>query len=154
MHKVQDNYSSFTGRNSENICSSSGGPWGAQAECKRDEAQFITVHGAFLSFTPLLEGYCSFLEVFKKIPPCFGPHLGFWYRVFLTLRKIIIICWKLLEHCVTYTWNCEKNSKIICVFGNRPWHNTRWFLGCVCVKPHHPYAYQVSINPQKNWENW
>jgi hypothetical protein len=76
-----------------------------------------------------------FFGGFKKNSPGFGPHLGFWYCVFLTLQKTWMICWKLLDNCVTYTWNCEKNSKIICVFGNLPWHITRRFLGCVCETP-------------------
>jgi hypothetical protein len=44
------------------MCSSSGG---AQEKGKMGETQFGTKNGAFLSFTPF-EGYCTFLQVFKK----------------------------------------------------------------------------------------
>ncbi len=51
MHKVRDNYSNCTCRNSENICSSSGGAQGnGNRGSKQDETQFGTKSAAFFSF--------------------------------------------------------------------------------------------------------
>jgi hypothetical protein len=48
------NYSSCTGRSSENIYSSSGGAdEKGKRESKQDETQFTTKNGAFLRFSPL-----------------------------------------------------------------------------------------------------
>ncbi len=51
MHKVRGNYSSCTGRSSENICNSSGGNQEEKGKTcsKPDETQFDTKSGAFLS---------------------------------------------------------------------------------------------------------
>jgi hypothetical protein len=47
MHKVQGSYSKCTCRNSENICSSSGGPQEkGNTASKEDETQFGTKSGA------------------------------------------------------------------------------------------------------------
>jgi len=60
MHEVGGNYSSCTGRSSENICSSGrGNHEKGNRGSKQDETQLTTKNGAFLSFKPQsLEG-CS-----------------------------------------------------------------------------------------------
>ncbi len=56
MHKVRDNYSSCTCSSSENICNSSGGAEEKGKTGQKDETQFGTKSGAFLSLARIKNG--------------------------------------------------------------------------------------------------
>jgi hypothetical protein len=78
MHKVRGNYSSCTGRSSENICNSSGGAQEKGKTCsKPDETQFGTKSGAFLSLNPhRLNANVLFCRFFKKSHPVLDQTQG------------------------------------------------------------------------------
>jgi hypothetical protein len=59
MHKVEGNYSSCTGRSSENICSIGGGGNHERGNrgSKQDETQITTKNGAFLKGQEVLGTY-------------------------------------------------------------------------------------------------
>ncbi len=72
---------------------------GKKRGSKPDETQFGTKNSAFLSFTPRWRLMYLFRVFFKKISPGFGPNSGFWWRVFLTLRKtrVLFFSWPILR---------------------------------------------------------
>ncbi len=104
MHKVRGNYSSFTGRSSENICSRTSEGAQETGGQKQDETQFITPkNGAFMSFIPRLKkANALFLQVFFSISSGFGPNSGFKCCVFLTLWKTLLL--RLLFHPIVKSW--------------------------------------------------
>jgi hypothetical protein len=88
MHKVRGNYSSCTGKSSENICNSSGGAQEKRKTCsKPDETRFGTKSGAFLSLTPHpLNANVLFCRFFSNIT-------RFWTKLrvlVLTLQNTLL----------------------------------------------------------------
>jgi len=84
MHKVRGKYSDCTCGTNEKICNSNGG-----AQEKQDETEFRTKSCAFSEFDNSTQGNVLFCRFFL-ISPDFGPNLGLWCRVFLTLRKSLL----------------------------------------------------------------
>ncbi len=101
MHKVRSNYSSCTCRNSENICSSSGGAQEKRKEGIKTGRRNSVWHknGAFLSFTPRssLKANVHFRRFFSESHPVLDQTQGSGPVFSLTLRIVSIMTFVLMD---------------------------------------------------------